>query len=199
MRLRFVAFLTASAGLAACGGGSSGTTHPGSTSAASTPSPAALCARIPTSKVQRLVLRADPKAPSLRRSAGGTPRLLQCHFTANGVKAGVTLDRAQNNRQRFDNRITEMTQFSTNNPSTRPRPVRGVGAASSGDFGAEWIPAYDQLLAYRPGQYLIVDFSAGKAPDSANRAGAASLAKLAFPLLPRAAQGTNRRVQRPTG
>jgi hypothetical protein len=198
MRLRLVIALIASVAVAACGSGSSGT-HAGTTGAASTPSPAALCARIPTSKVQRLVLRADPRAPHLRRSAGGTPRLLQCHFTAHGVKVVVTLDRAQNNRQRFDNRVVEMTQFSATNPSTRPRPVAGVGDAASGNEGGQWIPAYDQLLAYRPGQYLIVDFSAGAAPDSANRDGAASLGRLAFPLLPRAAQGTNRRVQRPTG
>jgi hypothetical protein len=198
MRLRFVVPLIAPVALAACGGGSSGT-HGGSTAAASTPRPAALCARIPTGRVQRIVSRADPKAQGLRRSAGGTPRLLQCHFTAQGVKLGVTLDRAQNNRQRFDNRVVEMTQFSATNPSTRPRPVAGVGDAASGNEGAQWIPAYDQLLAYRPGQYLIVDFSAGAAPDAANRDGAASLGRLAFPLLPRAPQGTNRRVQRPTG
>jgi hypothetical protein len=197
MRLRLVAPLTASVALASCGGGSSGTPS-ASTGAASGPSPTALCARIPTSKAQRFVSEADPKAPHLRRSAGGTPRLLQCHFTAKGVKVGVTLDRAQNNRQRFDNRVVEMTQFSDTNPATRPRPVKGVGDAASGDEGAQWIPAYDQLLAYRPGQYLIVDFTAGDAPDSTNRDGAAALARLSFPLLPRG-HGINRHVQRPTG
>ena len=181
---------------AGCGGTDGASTKP----ARAGPSAAALCARIPLPAVQTLVDQADPRpAPRLRRSASGTPRLLQCHFDASGVKVGVTLDRAQNNRQRFDNRITEMSQFSTTRPSTLPRPVPGVGDPASGNEGAQWIPALDQLLAYRPGQYLIVDFTAGGAGDRANRGGAADLAGLAFPRLPRAAQGTNRRVQRPTG
>jgi hypothetical protein len=194
-RLRALVLLGAAIALASCGGGSGGATSsekPG-------PAPAALCARIPLPAVERLVDRADPrKAPPLQRSAAGTERLLQCHFTAKGVKVGVSLDRAQNNRQRFDNRITEMSQFSTNQPATLPRPVRGVGDPRTGNFGAEWIPALEQMLAYRPGAYLIVDFSAGEASDTANRNGAADLGRLSFAVLPRA-HGTNKRVQRPTG
>ena len=198
MRFRAVAPLVASAALAGCGGGSGGTPS-ASTTAKSSPSTAARCARIPAKTVQGIVARADPApAPKLRASTAGTPQLLQCHFNANGVKVGVTLDQAQNNRQRFDNRVTEMSQFSTGRPATLPRPVHGVGDAKSGDEGAQWIPALDQLLAYRPGAYLIVDFTAGKASDTANRNGAAELGRRAFTVLPRA-HGTNRRVQRPTG
>ncbi len=202
--MRIAALLSLTALVAAGCGGSDGATTSGvgatATSTPAGPSAAAPCARIRLSAVQRLVDQADPQpAPRLRRSASGTSRLLQCHFNARGVKVGVALDRAQNNRQRFDNRITEMSQFSTTRPSTLPRPVPGVGDAASGNEGAQWIPALDQLLAYRPGQYLIVDFTAGNAGDRANRDGAADLARLAFPLLPRAAQGTNRHVQRPTG
>jgi hypothetical protein len=78
-----------------------------------------------------------------------------------------------------------MTQFSTGRPETFPRPVKGVGDPKSGDEGAQWIPALHQLLAYRPGRYLIVDFVVNGASNAADRAGAADLARLAFPRLPR--------------
>ncbi len=114
-------------------------------------------------------------------------------------EGGVSLDRAQNNRQRFDNRIVEMTQFSNASPATRPRPVPGVGDAASGNEGAQWIPALDQLLAYRPGQYLIVDFTAGKARDVANRERRGRPRPAGVPAPAAARTASNRRVQRPTG
>jgi hypothetical protein len=192
MRVATLSVLIAGAALAGCGGGSS----PRQTGS----SAASLCARVPIAAVEHLVATADPKPPpKLRRSARGTQLLVQCGFGAPGVKVGVSLDRANNNRQRFDNRVTEMSQFSTYRPSTRPRPVPGVGDAAAGDEGAQWIPAPDQLLAYRPGQYLIVDFTAGGATDAANRRGAAAVARLAFARLPRG-HGINRRgAPTPTG
>src|SRR4051794_24842009 len=177
MRVTTLSVLIAGGALAGCGGGS----RPGENGAGS----ASLCARVPIAAVEHLVATADPKAPpKLRRSARGTQLLVQCGFRAAGVKVGVSLDRANDNRQRFDNRVTEMSQFSTYRASTRPRPVPGVGDAAAGNEGAQWIPALHQLLAYRPGQYLIVDFAAGGAADPANRNGAAALARLSFRRLP---------------
>jgi hypothetical protein len=178
--------------LVGCGGGE--TTDTAAT--ASAPSPTAVCARIPVKSGERLVDRAGPgRAPALRRSAHGTAQLVKCSFPAKGVHLDLNLDLAPNSRQRFDNRVMEMTQFSIGRPATLPRPVPGVGDPSSGNEGAQWIPALDQLLAYRPGRYLIVDFSVESAPDSANRHGAAALARLAFPLLPRSRHAN---AQRPT-
>jgi len=94
--------------------------------------------------------------------------------------------------------VVEMTQFSNARPATRPRPVPGVGDPNSGNEGAQWIPALDQLLAFRPGRYLIVDFSVQGASDDANRAGAAALARLAFPVLP-GVKGAGRQRPSPGG
>jgi hypothetical protein len=179
--------------LAGCGGGGDSTS---ASSGAAAPSPAAVCAKVAANAVARIVDRASPHtAPALRRSAHGTAQLVKCAFSGGGVHVDLNLDLAANSRQRFDNRVTEMTQFSTDRPSTRPRPAPGVGDPASGNEGAQWIPALDQLLAFRPGRYLIVDFTVRGASDHANRAGAAALARLAFPLLPRAA---NANSQRPT-
>jgi hypothetical protein len=60
-----------------------------------------------------------------------------------------------------------------------------VGDARAGDEGAQWIPALHQLLAYRPGRYVIIDFFVRGASNAADRTGAADLARLAFPRLPR--------------
>ena len=176
-----------------CGsGGGAGETSRGS----SPPSARAVCARIPEKSVERLVARAGSRGRSaLRPSASGSPQLVKCAYAGEGVHVDLNLDLAPNSLQRFDNRVVEMTQFSTGRPSTRPRPVPGVGDASSGNEGAQWIPALDQLLAYRPGRYLIVDFTVRSASDAANRDGAAALARLSFPLLPRSRHPN---AQRPT-
>ena len=198
-RLSLLAIATV---LAGCGGGgsdtgsSTGEGSAGTTAAASGPSPATVCARVPVKRVQSIVDRASGgSAPTIHASADGTSQLVKCSYKARGADVDLNLDLAPNSNQRFDNRVVEMTQFSTNRPSTRPRPVNRVGDPRSGDNGAQWIPALDQLLAFRPGRYLIVDFTAHSAPDAANRAGAAALARLAFPVLPRA-QGAG--SQRPT-
>jgi hypothetical protein len=172
--------------LAGCGGSSGGDASTSTTKAGpSGPSAAAVCAKVPTKPVVRIVDRAAaPGPPTLRRSAGGTAQLVKCSFLASGVHVDFNLDLAANSQQRFDNRVVEMTQFSNTRPATRPRPVPGVGDPNAGNEGAQWIPALDQLLAFRPGRYLIVDFSVKGASDDANRAGAAALARLAFPLLP---------------
>jgi hypothetical protein len=166
-----------------CGGGSSSS----GPAAPKGPTAAQVCARIPSAYASRLAARAAGRAaPAIGRSARGTAALIQCGFIrGGGTRVDFSLDLAQDSRQRFDNRITEMSQFSTYRNATLPRPVRGVGDARAGDEGAQWIPALDQLLAYRPGRYLIVDFSVAGAADAANRAGAAALARFVFPRMPR--------------
>jgi hypothetical protein len=187
--------------LAGCGGGGDSTSGPSSASAGSAdsgPSPATVCAKVQTKPVTQIVERAGAQAPALRRSAGGTDQLIKCSFIARGVHVDFNLDLAANSQQRFDNRVVEMTQFSNARPATRPRPVPGVGDPKSGNEGAQWIPALDQLLAFRPGRYLIVDFNVEGASDDANRAGAAALARLAFPVLPRE-KGAGRQRPSPGG
>jgi hypothetical protein len=182
---RTISCTAALALVAICGGGCGGGDQE-SSSAPSGPSAAKVCARIPATRVEGLVAHASSRAaPELRPSATGSAQLIKCAYKAKGVDVDLNLDLAANSRKRFDNRITEMTQFSTGRPATFPRPVRGVGDARSGNQGAQWVPALDQLLAYRPGRYLIVDFTAPGAPDTANRDGAATLARFAFPVLPR--------------
>lgn len=172
--------------LVGCGNAASSSPSTSATHASKPgPTAAAICARVPTSAVAHLVARASSRpSAKLRRSASGTALLVQCKFSASGVNVGLSLDLAQDNAQRFDNRIVETTQFSNQNPGTLPQPVRGVGDARSGDEGAQWIPALHQLLAYRPGRYLIVDFTVRGASNAADRAGAADLARLAFPRVP---------------
>jgi hypothetical protein len=180
MRQRALLVLIALA-IAGCGSDAETTTtsHRG-------PTASAVCARIPTAAVERLIARAGGRRPpALRRFARGTSSLIECGLIGPGVKVVLSLDLAQDARQRFDNRVVEMTQFSTERPATRPRPVPGVGDPGAGDEGAQWIPALHQLLAYRPGRYLIVDFVAGGAGSAASRAGAADLARLTFPRMPR--------------
>jgi hypothetical protein len=186
--------------LAGCSGGGGSTSGSGASSGSgdSGPSAAAVCAKVPTKPVARIVKEAGARAPALRRAAGGTAQLVKCSFMASGVHVDFNLDLAANSQQRFDNRVVEMTQFSNARPATRPRPVPGVGDAKSGNEGAQWIPALDQLLAFRPGRYLIVDFSVEGASDDANRAGAAALARLAFPVLP-GAKGAGRERPSPGG
>jgi len=185
--------------LAGCGGSSGGDAATSSTKAAfSGPSPAAVCAKVQTEPVAQIVEKAGARAPTLRPSAGGTAQLIKCSFAASGVHVDFNLDLAANSQQRFDNRVVEMTQFSNARPATRPRPVPGVGDPNSGNEGAQWIPALDQLLAFRPGRYLIVDFSVQGASDDANRAGAAALARLAFPVLP-GVKGAGRQRPSPGG
>jgi hypothetical protein len=172
--------------VAGCGGSSGGDASTSSTNAGpSGPSPTAICARIPLEGVERIVDHATQgQAPKLEPAAHGTAGLIKCAYPGHGVAVDLNLDLAANSQQRFDNRVVEMTQFSNGRPATRPRPVPGVGDPKSGNEGAQWIPALDQLLAFRPGRYLIVDFAIHGGPDSVNRAGAAALARLAFPVLP---------------
>jgi hypothetical protein len=170
--------LAAAVALAACGGTSSGTP--------SAPTSRSVCAKIPTARVARLVDRASGgHSPRLHATARGTELLVQCRYNADGVKVGVTLDRARDARQRWDNRIVETAQFSATTPNIFPRPVRGVGDPRAGNEGAQWVPGFNQLLAYRRGQYLVVDFTVEGAGDGADRKGATKLALLAFPRLPR--------------
>jgi hypothetical protein len=174
------------------GGGSNGMTelHTGiGTRAATTEAPAmptglaAACRRIPTSQVAALVRTAGGSGERLKRASGGSERLTHCDFRARGVNAGLVLDDGRKAVTRYSNRMVEAVQFSSTTPSLRPQPLNGIGDVNTPEYGANWIPAYDELASVRGRGALFASFYVRGASQAQLRRGGIVLSLLAYRAL----------------
>lgn len=111
-----------------------------------------------------------------------TPPLSTCAYSTGSAQISVTLDTATDSHQRFSNRLVEAIQFSFDDPSKRPRPVRGVGDPGAESGGAIWTSSSVQLTAIRGNRLLIVDFYVAGVRDRRLREGAAELARHAYAI-----------------
>jgi hypothetical protein len=169
MRLAMTLLVTAA--LAGCGSSGSGdsTTSGGGLTVLHTPStttatgPASgplvrICDRSLADEV-RGALRSQgfPGDPELRPAPTGTRRLSACDLGP----VELSLDNAPDAVQRYQNRIVETTQFFGGHRNRVPRPLDGVGDASLGAAGANWLPWIHQLLSARGKRVLIVSVGGG--------------------------------------
>ncbi len=166
--------------MAGCGDDASTTT----TAATARPGGlATACAKIPAARLQALVSAAGGgQAQILRRSARGS-QLSHCSFKAPGVNLQLSLDANHDAERGYFNRMTELSQFGSREPGLRPQPVPGVGDPGTSGFGANWVPAFDQLFSVRRHQALIATFFVQGAPAARLRAGAIALTRLAYAAL----------------
>jgi hypothetical protein len=178
--LRVTAVLWISVLMTGCDDGAS--TGPGSTTKQRPAGLASACARIPIARVQALVESAGRRQASLRRRASGS-ELSHCSFTAPGVNAELSLDANHDAVRGYFNRMTELSQFSSGQPGLKPRPVPNVGDRGTSGFGANWVPAFDQLHSVRRRQALIATFYVRGATPAQLRAGAIALTRLAYAAL----------------
>jgi hypothetical protein len=99
------------------------------------------------------------------------------------VTANLTLDAARRAVTRYSNRVVELLQFSSTNPALRPHPVSGVGDRGTPEYGANWVPANDELLSVRGRRALIVTFYVRGASTADLKRGAIVLTRLAYRAL----------------
>ena len=144
---------------------------------------AAACGRIPPARVAALVRAVGGSGKGLRRTSGGSTRLTHCDFRAPGVNSSTVLDDGHKAVTRYSNRITEAIQFSSTTPALRPQPVPGLGDANTPGFGANWIPAYDELLSVRGRGALFATFYVRGAGQAQLRRGGIGLTLLAYKAL----------------
>ena len=150
------------------------------------PTPSGLataCSGIPVARVTALVRAAGGSGNGLRRSSGGSARLTHCDFRAPGVNGSLVLDDGRKAVTRYFNRITEAIQFSSTTPALRPQQVSGVGDANTPGLGANWIPAYDELLSVRGSGALFATFYVRGASQAQLKQGAIALTRLAYAAL----------------
>ncbi|HKQ18020.1 MAG TPA: hypothetical protein VJS87_05680, partial [Solirubrobacterales bacterium] len=106
-----------------------------------------------------------------------------CAFDAPGVNGELSLDGNRLAVRGYFNRMTEFSQFSSNDPGLRPQPVAGLGDPGTPGGGANWIPSLDQLFSVRAHRTLIATFYVRGARDAQLRRGAISLSRLAYAAL----------------
>ena len=171
--------------LAACGGEDQtdgGVSVPATTtdtSASSGPAPKAApkprysgpladgCRELAKGRLAAMLARLGAPPGALDASAGGDSIRAQCLIRRKGAQLKVTLDAAPQAAQRYANLITESAQFSLDSPELRPTPVNGVGRPDPG--GANWIPAYSEVVSLRGNHVLSVNFVAAGVPMDARR------------------------------
>jgi hypothetical protein len=178
--LRVTGALWISVLLAGCGANASTTSR-----TAPTPKAAGLataCAKIPISRLRTLVRTAGGGPQNLRRRATGS-ELSHCSFKAPGVNLQLSLDANHDAVRGYFNRMTELSQFSSRESGLRPQPVPGIGDRGTSGFGANWVPAFDQLFSVRRRQALIATFFVRGAEVARLRAGAIALTRLAYAAL----------------
>jgi hypothetical protein len=171
---------------AGCGGSGSTASTSTRSVAPAPPAPSGLavaCKRIRVPKVAALVRAAGGSGKGLRRSSGGSPRLTHCAFRAPGVNAGLVLDDGREAVTRYSNRMTEAVQFSSTTPALRPHPIAGIGDVNTPEYGANWIPAYDELASVRGQGALFATFYVRGAGKAQLRRGGVGLTLLAYRAL----------------
>jgi hypothetical protein len=123
-----------------------------------------------------------PGSPPVMARSMPTPPRSSCELRAPGTTVALTLDSAYGARQRYANRLVEQVQFNTSKPRNVPHYVPGVGDKVAPGRGANWIPAYSELLAVRGNRWLTVNFAVPGLSDRQRRELAAGLARRAFRL-----------------
>lgn len=123
-----------------------------------------------------------PGSPPVSTRSNPTPPRSSCELHAPGTTVSLTLDSAYGARQRYANRLVEQVQFNTTDPAAVPHFVPNVGDRVAPGRGANWIPAYSQLMAVRGNRWLTVDFAVPGLSSRARVALASELARRAFRL-----------------
>ena len=102
----------------------------------------------------------------------------------NGINVRVTLDTAPHVLQGYANRLVESEQFGQQTTKgLSPVPVKGVGDHHVGGGGANWIPAFNQLLSVRGHHMLAVNVYVRGLPRPERERIAEELALLAWDKL----------------
>jgi hypothetical protein len=143
----------------------------------------AVCPRIPFHRVEAIVRAAGGDPSGIQRRSGGSAPLSRCSFRGPGANLQLSLDANHDAVRGYFNRITEFTQFSSGGRDLRPRPVAGIGDRGTPGYGANWVPALDELFSVRRRRALIVTFYVRGASPARNRAGAIALTRLAYAAL----------------
>jgi hypothetical protein len=123
-----------------------------------------------------------PGSPPVSARSTPTPPRSGCELRAPRTTVSLTLDSAYGARQRYANRLVEQVQFNTTKRRNVPHFVPGVGDRVAPGRGANWIPAYSELLAVRGNRWLTVNFAVPGLSNRQRRALAAELARRAFRL-----------------
>jgi hypothetical protein len=177
--------------LAGCGGGGdAGTAAAPAVTQSAPPPPSGPLARICDRAFARRTLEALRVAGYRRELqsgpvASGSERSSACRLRLARGRAEVSMDAAPDAVQRYFNRMTEAAQFSTRDRELAPRPVDGVGARRLPGAGANWIPAFHELLSVRGNRVLIVSLSAPEVPDAELESAAKELSLYAYGRLGR--------------
>ncbi len=130
-----------------------------------------------------LVRGAGGDPAGLRRSFGGSALLSRCIYRGRGFNLQLSLDAQHDAVRGYFNRMTEFQQFSSRGRGLRPQPVAGIGDRGTSGYGANWLPALDQLFSVRSKRVLIATFFVRGAPQARNRAGAIALTRVAYAAL----------------
>jgi hypothetical protein len=157
--------------LASCGGGDGSPTVAPPVTQSAPPPPSGPLVRICDRAFARRALEALHGAGYRGElqsgpAASGSQRNSACRLRIERGRAEASLDSAPDAVQRYFNRITEASQFSSRDRELAPQPVEGVGARRLPGAGANWIPAFGELLSVRGSRVLIVSLSAPGIPDS---------------------------------
>jgi hypothetical protein len=96
--------------------------------------------------------------PSLSPERLRATNFSSCRLSAHDVAVRMTLDTAAKVRKRYDNRIVESQQFSSQTPGLFPQPVQGVGDRHASGGGANWLAVFNQLLSIRGAHMLAMTF-----------------------------------------
>jgi hypothetical protein len=198
-----VAAVALAVAIAGCGGdaspGTTTSTHAASPKPEPQPKPrlkpradvASICSRI-SGEAAPLVRQVAPRArvhlePSrlgpLKQDVVRSYGFSGCELHAADVNIHLTLDSASEVHRRYDNRITESEQFSSQNSRLFPYPVPRVGDRMVAGGGANWLPTFNQLVSVRSDEMLALDFYVRGVSTDLKKQAAAELARSTWSLL----------------
>ena len=119
---------------------------------------ATICPRL-ARKARTIVQQANNHpAPRLSTQRLRATNFSSCRLGAKDVAVRMTLDTAAKVKKRYDNRITESQQFSSQTKGLFPHPVGGIGDLHASGGGANWLPVFNQLLSIRGNHMLAMTF-----------------------------------------
>jgi hypothetical protein len=171
-----------------CGGGGGETSTPAVTTTAPPQlrrdqDVAGICRQVSrrlSEAIRGLTGRAAPPLSTERLRA---TNFSSCRASGRDVALRMTLDTAAEVRTRYDNRITESQQFSSQTPGLFPRPVQGVGDRHASGGGANWLAVFNQLLSIRGSHELAITLYVKGVPDAQLESGTKQVALATWGLL----------------